>query len=108
MTYTNATKMHMLGVPEVCLEKYGAVSQEVALAMVEGALKHSSADIAVSVTGLAGPGGGSKNLPVGTVWISWMIKGQLANAVCHQFSGNRKAVREAAVEAALAGIIKLI
>ena len=108
VTYTNATKTRMLGVPEPLLNKYGAVSEQVALSMVEGALKHSDAGMAVSVTGLAGPGGGSDDMPVGTVWIGWQRRGNAAVATCHQFAGDRHAVRRAAVEAALEGIKKLI
>lgn len=69
VTYANEAKHDMLGVPEALLETHGAVSEEVAIAMAEGALKNSGADIAVSVTGIAGPSGGSEAKPVGTVWI---------------------------------------
>lgn len=68
VTYSNEAKMEMLGVPSVLIEKHGAVSQEVALAMAEGALARSRAHVTVSITGLAGPGGGTAEKPVGLVW----------------------------------------
>ena len=70
VTYSNAAKSEMLGVPAALIEDYGAVSEAVANAMASGALRHSEADYAVAVTGVAGPGGGSEEKPVGTVWIA--------------------------------------
>lgn len=81
VTYSNAMKTKLLGVPEQLLEEFGAVSQEVAIAMAQGALKQSSADMAIAVTGIAGPDGGSDEKPVGTVWIAWGSKENL-KSIC--------------------------
>lgn len=94
VTYSNAAKAEMLGVPESLIEDYGAVSEPVANAMASGALLHSAAEFAVAVTGVAGPGGGSADKPVGTVWIALASKGYL-QAWRYQFQGDRAAVREA-------------
>jgi nicotinamide-nucleotide amidase len=104
VTYSNAAKSEMLGVPPSVIEDYGAVSEAVANAMASGALRHSAADYAIAVTGVAGPGGGSAEKPVGTVWIAVASK-DLLEARCHQFDGDRAAVREATL---VAGIEKLI
>ena len=74
VTYSNAIKSKILGVPEQLLIKYGAVSQEVVIAMAQGALEQSSADLAIAVSGIAGPDGGSDEKPVGTVWLAWGSK----------------------------------
>ena len=104
VTYSNAAKSEMLGVPPSVIEDYGAVSEAVANAMATGALRHSEADFAIAVTGVAGPGGGSAEKPVGTVWIAVASAGQM-EAQCHQFDGDRAAVREATL---VAGLDKLI
>ncbi len=104
VTYSNAAKMQMLGVNPQTLEKHGAVSAETATEMVAGALAHSDADIAVAVTGIAGPDGGSPEKPVGTVFIAWEHKDGTAKVVKKQFSGNRKQIREQTVKSALEGI----
>jgi nicotinamide-nucleotide amidase len=104
VTYSNAAKSEMLGVPPSVIEDYGAVSEAVANAMASGALRHSAADYAVAVTGVAGPGGGSDEKPVGTVWIAVASADQL-EAQCHQFEGDRAAVREATL---VAGLVMLI
>jgi nicotinamide-nucleotide amidase len=102
VTYSNAAKAELLGVPEAMLAEHGAVSETVARAMVEGALARSEADIAVAVTGVAGPGGGSAAKPVGLVHIA---AGRRGGAVLHQecrFGDiGRGAVRIASVEVAL-------
>jgi nicotinamide-nucleotide amidase len=105
VTYSNAAKSEMLGVPEVLLAGYGAVSSEVATAMAEGALMRSRAGVAVAVTGIAGPGGGTPAKPVGTVWIAVASAGQPARATLLQASGDRAAVRAAAVIGALTMLI---
>ncbi len=98
VTYSNDAKMELLGVPEGLLAAHGAVSAEVALAMADGALRHSRADIAVAVTGIAGPGGGSAHKPVGLVYIA--VPGMVEE---HRFGAiGRDAVRLATVGAALA------
>ena len=97
VTYSNAAKEDMLGVPSSALASFGAVSQETALAMVAGALAHSAADLAIAVTGIAGPGGGSEEKPVGTVFIAWQLRGHEGACVRKQFSGDRIAVRQRVV-----------
>ena len=86
------------------LEHHGAVSRETVLEMVSGALVHSGATIATAVTGIAGPGGGIDDKPVGTVWIAWKKRGGYAAAELFRFDGNREAVRRQSVAAALRGL----
>lgn len=97
VTYSNAAKVDMLGLPPSTLASFGAVSQETALAMVAGALAHSAADLAIAVTGIAGPGGGSEEKPVGTVFIAWQLRGHEGACVRKQFSGDRLSVRRQVV-----------
>ena len=108
VTYSNQSKQDMLGVREKTLEEHGAVSEPVVKEMVQGALQHSSADIAIAISGIAGPSGGSKEKPVGTVCFAWMLKGFSAEAETCLFSGNRENIREKSVEYALNGIIEKI
>jgi nicotinamide-nucleotide amidase len=105
VTYSNRAKREMLGVSAKTLETFGAVSRETVLEMVAGALAASAADLSVAVTGIAGPGGGTREKPVGTVWIAWATQ-QDANAVCEQFGGERAQVRAATVDAALTGLLR--
>jgi nicotinamide-nucleotide amidase len=106
VTYSNEAKQEMLGVPADTLAEHGAVSQPVALAMAEGALRNSRADWAVAVTGIAGPTGGSAQKPVGTVCFAWACRdGRVATGTCH-FAGNREAVRAQSVAHALDGLIE--
>lgn len=107
VTYSNAAKISMLGVTESSLEKFGAVSEQVALEMVEGALAMSKVDVAVSVTGIAGPGGGTEDKPVGTVCFGWS-DGANSHTVTEYFSGNRDAVRQASVARAVSGLLNLL
>lgn len=102
MTYTNVAKNEMVGVPMPLLDSVGAVSEPVARAMAEGALRHSRADVSVSVTGIAGPGGGDADHPVGLVFLASARKGQPTLCERHVFAGDRTAVRLAAVERAIA------
>lgn len=105
VTYSNQAKTDMLGVPRDIIERYGAVSEEVARAMALGAVRHSRAQIALSVTGVAGPGGGTPTKPVGMVCFGW-ASGNLAQTVeTKHFSGDRAAVRRAAVMHALQGVL---
>jgi nicotinamide-nucleotide amidase len=99
VTYSNEAKQEMLAVPATVIDDYGAVSEPVATAMATGALCHSHADFAVAVTGVAGPGGGSVEKPVGTVWIAVASAEQLV-ARLYQFDGGREAVRNATLIAA--------
>ena len=101
VTYSNAAKTEMLGVPADLIARVGAVSEEVARAMAEGALAHSPADLAVSVTGVAGPGGGTAAKPVGLVCLGCVRRGHVATTVSHVFPGDRTVVRRASVAEAL-------
>jgi len=101
VTYSNRSKTEMLGVPAELIERHGAVSEEVARAMAEGALIYSHADVAISVTGIAGPEGGSPAKPVGTVWIAAAVRTGAVAAQRYQFIGDRGAVRQQSVVDAL-------
>ncbi|RME35176.1 MAG: CinA family protein [Gammaproteobacteria bacterium] len=104
VTYSNRAKMEMLGVAAATLERHGAVSEAVALEMAAGALRHSAARLSVAITGIAGPGGGTPDKPVGTVWIAWAGEGDPV-ARRFRFGGDRSGVREQAVRAALEGLV---
>lgn len=105
VTYSNAAKHGMLGVPALLIEQHGAVSEPVARAMASGALAHSPAQLAVAVTGVAGPTGGSAEKPVGTVWFGWATP-QGVFTEHQRFDGDRAAVRQATVRHALAGLLQ--
>lgn len=108
VTYSNRSKKEQLGVKNILIESSGAVSGAVAVAMADGALKKTGANIAVAITGIAGPEGGSSEKPVGTVWVAWSIRhGKTFSRLFH-FENNRKKVREKAVMAALEGLIELL
>ena len=104
VVYSYEAKQTLLGVRAQTLEEHGAVSRETVLEMVSGALARSGASIAVAVTGIAGPGGGSEDKPVGTVWIGWKQRGGYARAQLFQFDGDREAVRRQTVAAAMIGL----
>ena len=104
VAYSYEAKQALLGVRPQTLEEHGAVSRECAIEMVSGALVHSGASVAVAVTGIAGPGGGSADKPVGTVWIAWKRRGGYADAQLFHFDGDRDAVRRQTVAAALQGV----
>lgn len=108
VVYSYEAKQGLLGVRPQTLEEHGAVSRETAIEMVSGALVHSGASVAVAVTGIAGPGGGSPDKPVGTVWIAWKRRGGYARAQVFHFDGDREAVRRQTVGQALAGIAELL
>ncbi len=101
VTYANAAKIDMIGVPEALIAEGGAVSGPVARAMAEGALEHSGADLALAVTGIAGPGGGADDKPVGLVHIAAIRRGKEAVHESHVFPGDREEIRMKTVEAAL-------
>jgi nicotinamide-nucleotide amidase len=107
VTYSNAAKTEMLGVAEDLLAQHGAVSEAVARAMAQGAVSRSEAQVAVAVTGVAGPSGGSAEKPVGTVWFAWQVQGRLL-AERRQLPGDRAAVRGATVQHALARLLALL
>ena len=108
VTYSNAAKEEMLGVLRATLEQHGAVSEAVAREMALGALAHSHASVALAVTGIAGPSGGSAEKPVGTVCFAWAAAGRSARADTRHFSGDREAVRRHSVERALQGVLELL
>lgn len=101
VTYSNDAKQELIAVPPAVLTKFGAVSAETAEAMARGALARSRADVAISVTGVAGPGGGSSEKPVGLVWFGVARKGGPTLTVREIFPGDRAAIRQAAVARAL-------
>ena len=101
VTYSNEAKMEMLGVRESTLQHYGAVSEQTVEEMVLGALAHSRANIGVSISGIAGPGGGSTDKPVGTVCFAWADKKGWLKIETFMFDGDREQVRHQAVETAL-------
>lgn len=105
VTYSNRAKQDLLGVSAAVLQAEGAVSQACAAAMAEGLLARAPVDWTVALTGIAGPGGGSADKPVGLVWIAWARRGSSAQAVHHLFAGEREAVREQAARAALKGLL---
>lgn len=105
VTYSNAAKSEQLGVPGELLDSHGAVSEEAVRAMSAGALEHSHADLVVSVSGVAGPGGGSADKPVGTVWFCWQRRGREAMVRVVPFDGDRDSVRREAVQAAIWGLL---
>lgn len=108
ITYSNAMKQQALGVPETLLAMHGAVSAECAAAMTEGVLTHSEAGLALSLTGIAGPDGGSPAKPVGLVYIGGQLKGRQAIVERHVFTGDRQAVREQAVATAISLALRLL
>jgi len=105
VSYSNAAKCDMLGVPETTLARHGAVSEAVARAMAQGALNNSLADWALSITGIAGPSGGSPEKPVGTVCFAWAGRESGCVAMSCHFTGDRAAVREQSVRHALTGLL---
>lgn len=108
VTYSNAAKQDLVGVQEDSLQQYGAVSGVVAKEMAVGGIQCSRADLAISVTGIAGPDGGTKGKPVGTVWMAWAHRtGKVIN---HQylFPGDRQQVRIASVEHALSTAVQFL
>ena len=107
VSYSNAAKTDMLAVPASLIEDYGSVSEAVATAMASGALRHSQADYSIAVTGVAGPGGGSDDKPVGTVWIALASAEQMV-ARRYQFDGDRQAVRAATMQTALELLLDLV
>jgi nicotinamide-nucleotide amidase len=108
VTYSNAAKQDELGVRAETLARFGAVSEETAREMALGALEHSRGTIALAVTGVAGPGGGSVEKPVGTVCFAWARKGKPASAETRHFEGDREAVRRQSVEYALERLLELL
>ena len=103
VTYSNEAKTEMLGVPAELIAKHGAVSEEVVRAMAEGAIRHSRAQVSIAVTGVAGPGGGSVEKPVGTVWVGWCTA-DTTHAQHHSLFGARQHIRMMTTNIALNGV----
>jgi len=106
VTYSNHAKQELIHVSPTTIEQFGAISEQVAIEMSEGALANSTADISVSITGTAGPDGGSNDKPIGTVCFAWAMKNSEIISTIHHFDGDRDSVRRQAVKIALEGIIK--
>ena len=107
VTYSNAAKRELLGVKAATLKKHGAVSEETAREMARGALARSKGNLALAVTGIAGPGGGSRDKPVGTVCFAWAYKKQLRSET-RRFPGDRESVRRKSVVRALQGVLETL
>lgn len=105
VTYSNAAKIEMLGVSPQTLERFGAVSEQTAREMTEGALKHSQAHIAGSITGIAGPDGGSIEKPIGTVCFAWIGVNMPVTTTTANFLGNREQIRQQATLTMMAGLV---
>lgn len=105
VTYTNEAKQQLLGVRAETLERFTAVSEATVIEMAEGGLARTGADVCVAISGVAGPGGGTAQTPVGTVWFAWAVRGQASRSHLSVFQGDRRQVREQAVKQALGGII---
>jgi len=113
ITYSNEAKSECLDIPIEMLQSFGAVSEQVAKAMADGARRKADVNIAISITGIAGPTGGSPEKPVGTVCFGWSIKQDVSNdvktiAITKQFSGDREIVREQACDYALSKLLELL
>ncbi len=108
VTYSNAAKEELLGVSKATLESHGAVSEPTAREMALGALARSRGTLALSITGVAGPGGGSREKPVGTVCFGWARKGGAASVETQRFEGDRDAVRRQSVEHSLARVLRML
>lgn len=108
VTYTYISKREMLGVSDDTLGRHGAVSENAVREMVTGALKHSHAQVAVAVSGTAGPAGGTPDKPVGTICFAWGLKDGAPESGTRHFAGDREAVRKQSVEHALTGILRLL
>ncbi len=113
VTYSNQAKEDLLSVKKITLDSFGAVSQEVAIEMAEGCLINSGCDYALSVTGIAGPGGGSLAKPVGTIWFAWAGYGEdkqqlVVKSQLQKFDGDRQKIRQLAVHFSLAQLLAFI
>ena len=108
VTYSDAAKQELLEVRAATLKDFGAVSEQTARELVSGALAHSPAEVALAITGIAGPGGGSPDKPVGLVWFAWARRSGALRVLQQQFSGDREAVRRQAVATALYGALSVL
>ena len=107
VTYSNQAKQEMLGVSAETLERFGAVSRETVVEMAGGALLRSKANLTVAVSGIAGPGGGTIDKPVGTVWIAWASE-RIVDSLREHYPGDRAAVRAATIDTALRGLLERV
>ena len=107
VTYSNAAKRESLGVAEATLERHGAVSEETAREMATGALKNGRGQVALAITGVAGPSGGSRDKPVGTVCFAWAVGSKISSQT-RRFDGDRESVRRQSVAHALQGVLELL
>ncbi len=108
VTYSDAAKQEMLGVSAGTLASHGAVSEQTAREMAAGALAHSRAHVALAITGIAGPSGGSADKPLGMVCFAWAAQNGVLNAETRQFDGDRESVRRQSVITALQGVLELL
>lgn len=108
VTYSDASKLEMLGVNPLTLKEFGAVSEQAAREMAEGALRNSRADVSISVTGIAGPSGGSVEKPIGTVWIAWAKRQAPTTVKGYHFSGDRQKIRLQVIEEALDKLLDML
>lgn len=108
VTYSNEAKVEMLGVSEETLAAHGAVSEAVVREMARGALLHSDAQVALAITGIAGPGGGSPDKPVGTVWFAWAVRDRQLISRMHRLEGTRAEIRAESVHLALQGVLDVL
>jgi nicotinamide-nucleotide amidase len=105
VTYSNRAKSDMLGVPEALIDRHGAVSREVVEAMATGARQRAAVPLALSVSGIAGPGGGTPDKPVGTVWFAWAGPGDSLHSIEQRLAGDRESVRRQSAVVALQGVL---
>ena len=108
VTYSNAAKQDLLGVSATSLAEQGAVSEAVVREMARGVLANCPVDVAVAISGVAGPGGGTPDKPIGTVWFAWATRSGLEVAMCSHFDGDRVAVRRQSVQHALERLLELL
>jgi len=108
VTYTGQAKIDLVGVKSQTLATHGEVSEATAKEMAEGGLQHSTADICIAITGIAGPDGGSEQKPVGTVWIAWAFRLQPTIVEAYYFAGDRQNIRMQSMEAALSKLLELV
>jgi len=108
VSYCDEAKHSLLGVNEITLNEFGAVSGETVLEMSDGLFAHTEADVAVSISGIAGPGGGSDEKPVGLVWLSWGKRDKSVFATPFNFAGDREAVRKQSIKQALVNLLDLL
>jgi nicotinamide-nucleotide amidase len=108
VSYSNRAKQQLLDVGEADIKRYGAVSPQIVEQMAMGALKAAQANVAIAVSGVAGPDGGTEEKPVGTVWIAWGVKNNPIITRCYNFSGDRKSIRNQTVNESLSAAISLL